>query len=82
MMQTQYKKHIHSTSSIEKVIHLAGVTLWPWNFPEAFIQGQIVPNGVLCRVTKKTRISPEGHYLFYLSDYLSMYLTTAATVVN
>lgn len=25
---------------------LAGVTLWPRNFPEALIKGQIVPNGV------------------------------------
>lgn len=26
---------------------LAGVTLWPRNLPEAFIKGQIVPDGVL-----------------------------------
>lgn len=26
---------------------LAGVVLWPRNFPEAFVQGQIVSDGVL-----------------------------------
>lgn len=30
-----------------EVFHLAGVVLWPWNFPEAFIQRKVVANGVL-----------------------------------
>ena len=35
------------TKVLQIDLHLARVTLWPGNFPEAFIKRQVMPNGVL-----------------------------------
>lgn len=45
----EQNKYILTTLQYKKVIHLARVILWPGNFPEAFIKGQIMSNGVLLR---------------------------------
>ena len=52
---TFYKEHNYSHNiRTSKVVHLAGVTLWPRNLPEALIEGQIVPDGVLDTKGKKS----------------------------